>query len=317
MKMKIVAKQLLDFIKDDFNLKSYVWTIVFISAAIAINYSTNFQSKYIYNSESTTIVCFRFFLFYSLAWFIVAIPKLYFTRKLNKLKSTEFWVKILLFICLISITSGFRFDYKWFNEIQDHQSRIYFTKILTQLKCLIVYTLPFIILCKIYDKNQKGIYGLNTQFENGKTYLLLLLAVSPFIISASFTPDFIQAYPRFRVWQFETMTLMPSWLSTFTFESVYILDFAMTEWMFRGALIIGMVAILGKDAILPMVSIYVFLHFGKPLGETISSFFGGYLLGVLAYSTRHIWGGVLLHAGIALIMEVMGLFQYYVMGMHR
>jgi len=315
--MKIVIKQLIDFIKEDFNIKAYLWAIAFISIAIYVNYSTNFQSKYIYDSENTFIVCLRFFLFYSLAWFFVAIPKLYFTKKIYKIKFTEFWVKIFLFICLISITSGFRFDYKWFSEIQDHQSRVYFTKILTQLKCLIVYTLPFILMYYIYDKNQKGIFGLNTKFENGKIYLFLLLIVSPFIIAASFTPEFIQAYPRYRVWQFETMSLMPSWLSTSLFETVYVVDFAMTEWMFRGALVIGMITLLGKDAVLPMVSIYVFLHFGKPLGETISSFFGGFILGVLAYKTRHIWGGVLLHAGIALIMEAMGLYQYYIMGMHR
>ncbi len=315
--MKTLVKQLYSFFKEDFDAKSYIWATIFIGIAITINYSFKFQSNYIYSNDKTFIVCFRFFLFYSLSWFIVAIPKLYFTQKLYKLKSTEFWIKILLFIGLISITSGFRFDYKWFEGIHDHQSRIYITKILTQLKCLTVYTLPFILMAKIYDKTTEGIYGLNLKFGNGKTYLLLLALVAPLIIATSFTPDFIQAYPRFRVWQFESMTLMPSWLSTSAFESVYILDFAMTEWMFRGALVIGMVALLGKDAILPMVSIYVFLHFGKPLGETISSFFGGYLLGVLAYSTRHIWGGVLLHAGIALIMEMMGLLQYYVMGMHR
>ena len=162
-----------------------------------------------------------------------------------------------------------------------------------------------------------GFYGLNFKFGNGKIYLSMLAIIAPLIILASFTPDFIQAYPRYRVWQFETMSILPAWASTSIFELFYVVDFAMTEWMFRGALVIGMVSILGKDAILPMASIYVFLHFGKPLGETISSFFGGYFLGILAFTTRHIWGGVILHAGIALLMELMGLFQFYVLGIHR
>ena len=172
-------------------------------------------------------------------------------------------------------------------------------------------------MCKIYDKHQSGIYGFSRKFGNGTVYLKMLLVMVPIIVIASFTPDFIQAYPRFKVWQFETMSLLPTWASTSIFELLYVVDFTMTEWMFRGALVIGMVAILGKDAILPMVSVYVFLHFGKPLGETIGAFFGGYILGVLAYTTRHIWGGVLIHAGVALIMEFMGFFQYYVMGIHR
>jgi len=42
-----------------------------------------------------------------------------------------------------------------------------------------------------------------------------------------------------------------------------------------------------------MVVAYASIHFGKPLGETIPSVFGGYLLGVLALYTRSIWGGLL------------------------
>jgi len=35
------------------------------------------------------------------------------------------------------------------------------------------------------------------------------------------------------------------------------------------------------------------------------------MLGALAYQTRHIWGGVIVHILIALSMEVMGLFHVY------
>jgi hypothetical protein len=81
--------------------------------------------------------------------------------------------------------------------------------------------------------------------------------------------------------------------------------------MFRGALVIGMAALMGRKAILPMVAVYCAIHFGKPLGETISSVFGGFILGALAYQTRHIWGGVIVHILIALSMEVLGNIHYY------
>jgi hypothetical protein len=61
-----------------------------------------------------------------------------------------------------------------------------------------------------------------------------------------------------------------------------------------------------------MAVIYCQLHFGKPLGEAISSIFGGYILGVISYQTKNIWGGVLVHVGIAWLMEVAGFFQKYV-----
>ena len=65
----------------------------------------------------------------------------------------------------------------------------------------------------------------------------------------------------------------------------------------------GMAQILGKHAVIPMVTIYCFLHFGKPTGEAISSIFGGYILGVIALYTRSIWGGILIHIGVARMME--------------
>ncbi len=315
--MKKIIHQLKEFIKEDFDTWIYLWTFIFISSAIAINYTLRFETKILSNHPDKVVVIFRYFAYYSFAWFAIAIPKLWIKNGLAVFHKRELWVKIILFLFLISTTSGFKFNPKWFDFIEDPLAKYYIGKLSSQVKCFLLYTLPFILLKLIYDKNLRGYYGLNRNFGNGNTYLTMLLIVAPLVIAASFTPDFLKMYPRYKVWNFEELSIMPQWLATITFESLYVLDFAMTEWMFRGALVIGVVSILGKNAILPMVSVYVFLHFGKPLGETISSMFGGYILGILAYTTRHIWGGVLLHAGIALIMEGMGLFQYYIMGMHR
>jgi hypothetical protein len=40
--------------------------------------------------------------------------------------------------------------------------------------------------------------------------------------------------------------------------------------------------------------------------ECISSFFGGLILGVIAYRTRSIVGGLVVHLGIAWMMEIGG-----------
>jgi membrane protease YdiL (CAAX protease family) len=63
---------------------------------------------------------------------------------------------------------------------------------------------------------------------------------------------------------------------------------------------------MGKGAILTMAAMYVFIHFGKPVGETISSFFGGMILGIIAYETNSIFGGIIVHCGIAYMMEIGG-----------
>ncbi len=58
-----------------------------------------------------------------------------------------------------------------------------------------------------------------------------------------------------------------------------------------------------------MAATYVFLHFGKPMGEAISSGFGGYILGIIALYSGNIWGGVFVHVGIAWLMEAMAWMQ--------
>jgi membrane protease YdiL (CAAX protease family) len=87
------------------------------------------------------------------------------------------------------------------------------------------------------------------------------------------------------------------------YEFVYGIDFVFIEFFFRGFLILALARIAGPGVILPMASFYVFIHFGKPMGETISSFFGGTLLGIIAYYSRSIAGGIIVHMGIAWMME--------------
>ena len=82
----------------------------------------------------------------------------------------------------------------------------------------------------------------------------------------------------------------------------------MVELMFRGFFVIGMSSVLGREAVVPMAVFYCTIHFGKPEAEAISSLFGGYLLGAIAYQTRSIWGGVIVHIGLAWMMELVAFF---------
>jgi hypothetical protein len=59
-----------------------------------------------------------------------------------------------------------------------------------------------------------------------------------------------------------------------------------------------------------MISVYCFLHFGKPMGEAISSIFGGYILGVIAYNTKSISGGIIVHMGVAWMMDFFAYLQH-------
>jgi membrane protease YdiL (CAAX protease family) len=99
------------------------------------------------------------------------------------------------------------------------------------------------------------------------------------------------------------------WVAVLIYEMAYASSFISVELFFRGFLVLGFVRYLRGYAIVPMVACYCFLHFGKPLAETITSIFGGFVLGVFVYKTRNIWGGIIIHMGIALLMELFGYWQ--------
>jgi hypothetical protein len=131
----------------------------------------------------------------------------------------------------------------------------------------------------------------------------------PLILSASFLPSFLNQYPMYESTKAHLYMGCSEWITVLGYEIAYAINFVSIEFFFRGFLVIGMITVLGRAAILPMASVYCFLHFGKPMGEAISSIFGGYILGIVAYETRGIWGGVIVHVGIAWLMELVAFGQ--------
>jgi hypothetical protein len=148
--------------------------------------------------------------------------------------------------------------------------------------------------------------GLTTRGFNVRPYFLLLLFMVPLIALASTQPDFLRVYPKVKNISFISGYANPVWPWKLLYELSYGLDFLSIELFFRGLLVIGLVRYAGTRAILPMAAFYCTIHFGKPLGECISSFFGGLILGVLAARTRSILGGLMVHLGLAWVMEIGG-----------
>lgn len=299
------------FIKADFHALSYSYTFIFIGIAIFLNYEFSFYRTVMRNSYFEGNSMLYFPLFYLFFYFAVAIPTLFFRKEYKKLNNARFYAKSLFFILLYGLSIGFYAHRNiqissFFNE-----ENAYFIRILSQLKSLLFYFVPLFIFKHLYDRNIDGVYGLTRKTSHLRGYFSLYLMLLPFIILISFSADFQTAYPQFKPWFYEGVFGLPTALYTSFFEISYALDFVMTELLFRGALVIGMSALLGRNAVLPMVAMYCAIHFGKPLGETISSVFGGYMLGALAFQTRHIWGGVIVHILIALSMEIMGLLHFY------
>jgi membrane protease YdiL (CAAX protease family) len=173
----------------------------------------------------------------------------------------------------------------------------------------VLIALPIVAYWQIMDRKQMPLYGFTLKNYNTKPYLMMLLIMLPLIIMASYQGDFLIHYPK-------GFTLSPLEIDNpgdrkyfFIYELFYGFDFIFIEFFFRGFLLLAFYRHFGWGCLLPMACFYVSIHFGKPLGETISSFFGGTILGILAIRTGSIAGGIIVHLGVAWLMEFTALLH--------
>jgi len=144
----------------------------------------------------------------------------------------------------------------------------------------------------------------NLSFQNFPKHFLLYLAMFlvflPVVFAASNTASFRHTYPFYRM-------ANRSHFDLWTWEALYAAQFISLEFFFRGFLLQGLRRALGANAIFVMIVPYCMIHYGKPMPETFGAIFAGLLLGTLAMRTRSIWGGVLIHIGVATTMDVLAL----------
>ena len=302
------------FFRKDFHPVAYTYTVTVAALSILLIYGTDIGRLISANRVPTSNVVINNMIMFVVVYFLIAIPVTIIRSEFRNISKPAFFGKGLLLMCLI----GFADAFSWSNvlDLQAFSSseRSYIFKALWRMRN-VVFVLPVLAALRLtIDRNVKGLYGLCSGNHHVKAYLCLYVVILPVLAVVSFTPDFLSYYPMYKPWNFDSIFDRPVWLNTVIFETVYISDFLMVEMIFRGALVIGMASILGRTAVLPMIAVYVALHFGKPMMETISALFGGYFLGALAFQTRHIWGGVIIHMGIALIIELLRFFQHYVLG---
>jgi hypothetical protein len=154
---------------------------------------------------------------------------------------------------------------------------------------------------------KESVSGLRKQNPSLKPFVLLLIYFAPVILIIGSQPDFLNTYPRLKVIDKVLPFNYQSWITDLIFELSYAFDFLTAEVFFRGLLVLAFVKYAGSAAILPMASFYCAIHFGKPPLECISSYAGAMILGVIAYRTGSIIGGLFLHLGIGWLMELIAL----------
>ena len=297
--MKLIIRYILTWIKE--TDKTYLLLVSLLTAiAVFLNYHFNLL-KWI---TSLPIPFPRFFGLYILFLACFGLPYLLYvlTRKNNLFKHRSFLILLFLAPAIFALKMAIKPNfYPGINAYWDRYINqvIYWPALL-----FIVITILFITWN--YRKTPGSFYGLTIKNFNWQPYALMILIMVPALAIVSTQPDFLHTYPKLKMVLPFPDNAENTWIYTGIFELSYAADFLTVEVFFRGFLVIGFIKYAGKNVILPMACFYCAIHFGKPLAECISSYFGGILLGIIAYNTRSIIGGLMIHIGIAWLMEVGG-----------
>lgn len=274
-----------------------ILSTLFIAIAIFINYYYGLNFYILTLTEIQEFLCWYsiFLLAFSFAYLLQVV-----INKVEIFQNSKFIILLLIapaiFAWKMAFTPYFSFSD---NELQNEYWNYVFY---WPFKVLVITVILFLIW-RISEK-EKGFYGLTTENFKIRPYLLILLFMVPLVAVAASQPDFQAMYPKLQ--EIKYLSSENNLTYVLLYEISYGSDFFSIELFFRGFLVLAFAKWAGKDAILPMALFYCTIHFGKPLGECISSFFGGLLLGVVVYHTRTIWGGLLVHVGIAWMMELAG-----------
>jgi membrane protease YdiL (CAAX protease family) len=137
-------------------------------------------------------------------------------------------------------------------------------------------------------------------FKHLWVYVVLFALVFPAVVLASRTAAFEHTYPFYK-WANRSRTDLWSW------EAMYVAQFLSLEFFFRGVMLQSLRKLVGSNAIFFMIVPYCMIHYGKPMPETLGAIGAGLILGTLAMRTRSIWGGVMIHVGVAVSMDVLAL----------
>lgn len=303
--MKTLVLSIIDFIKDNFNPILYLKIALFTSLIVFVEYKWLIYSKLSDEWSLSPNVFLLNFITFSIAYYGAVL--LIRTSKAKSIKlNLEFWLKSFIGMLVLSIYIGYYGQYGIEWSVRYPEKYFYY---LTADNLFGIFTclIPLYLIYRIFDKNKDiPFYGFS--FKNFNLKIAVLLAFIAITISyiGSNIASISEYYPilnRTAYKSFASHYQLPNLLTASIFESAYMFDFMMVELFFRGFMIFGFIKIFGKDAILPVATLYAVIHFGKPLPETISSFFGAYILGIVAYSQKNIGIGIVLHCVLALAME--------------
>jgi len=305
--MRKIFRYLRDYQRKHFDVRLYLTISFFLMICFIFNYSLDFEDSYIDKLYGTFWHWLSYLFWMAFPYVGVSLILKAFGKdvKLNR----QFWILIVIGFSIQAFDRSFD-GYKELYQSLPGVDKYFLSKCLYWSSSLLTNVIPLMLIYVfLFDEHPRTYYGLAFKSFDPKPYFILLGGAIILIGLGSFFSDLQSYYPRFQHSggeRFAAAHDLPNWVSILIYEICYGSDFVAVEVFFRGFLIFAFSRALGGYAVLAMISSYAFLHFGKPLTEAVSSIFGGYILGIISYNTRSVWGGIIIHMGVAWTMELFG-----------
>jgi hypothetical protein len=269
--------------------KPFIAVLALTASLVFINYTYGIEERIVnFSSEWMSLLGFYFlFAFVFIGSYLIQS----FITKKSFPDDRFFYFLLLISPLLFAGKMSFNFLPSILLDHLDFPSQNYW---ITVLHWPVKAILMFVAIVSIWKLGgyERPVFGLGKSYTSIAPYFLLLACMVPLLALAAADEGFQQAYPRIQRIAYIYAIVKSPLLFEFLYELAYGSDFFTIELFFRGFLVLAFARYVGMDAILPMAAFYCAIHFGKPLPECISSFFGGLILGAIVIHTRSIWGGL-------------------------
>ena len=307
--MNVFITYIKDFLKTVDTLL-FLLVCIFTAVLVFLNYRYSIEPKVLYNISNRVYRFAGFYLVYLVA-FSIPYLLLYFLKGSAIAGGRYLLLMVLLAPAVFAFKVNFTGLAEWISaQVPGVFGRYY--SIIVNLPSKLVVVMLCLAGIWWLGRYEAPFFGMTTKNMEWGPYLLMLLIMVPLIAWASTQEDFLDTYPKLKQVAFIEQHVNRPWPYKLLYEIAYGIDFITIELFFRGFLVLAFVRFAGQDAILPMAVFYCSIHFGKPLAECISSFFGGLILGIVVYHTKSIFGGLMIHLGIAWLMEAGAVIGRYV-----
>ena len=295
------------FVRKDFHWAKYLFAVLLAVTIVIAQVRYGIYDLIIEPTYSDGTSMLRIPLIYTGVYFLVLITSLAIHGELWRLRRWQVWVLPTVLLFIDGAGQGY-FGYMAWAEAHGATAK---DRAYLELVGAFAFRSVFIVLSlcmfRWLVEGKFGLYGLKRSGKYLRVYALIYVVLLPMFLAVSLTPQFLSFYPKMTITTVDGALGWERWQLIGVFEAFYANDFIGVEGMFRGALVIGLARWLGCRAVVPMALAYMCIHLGKPDLELISSVIGGYILGILAWRTRHLWGGIIIHLGIAMFFEAVGI----------